>query len=260
MRIIVPVKYVPDSAEETEFDPNHQLVRDGDCGLLSELDEYAMEQALQLRDQMPGVMITVVSIGPDDADAALRKALQMGGNDAVPVSDPSIAGSDVFATAAVLAAVVARFDDARVVVCGMASTDSGTGTLPVLLARRLGWPALTFADRIECAGADITIERKDDQGTRVAHAVLPAVLSVTDQTGDPRYPTFKDVLAAKKKPITELDLDDLGMDSALVGTVSARVRVTDVTRNPDRQAGRTLTDSNGSSADELAAFLAAAIR
>lgn len=260
MRIIVAVKYVPDSAEETGFDTDHRLIREADSGLLSELDEYAMEQALRLRDQLPGSRLTVVTIGPDDASTALRKALQMGGDDAILVSDPAIAGSDVFATADILAAAIAPLSDTQLVVCGMASTDAGTGALPVLLAHRLGWPALTFAGKVELAGGEVAIERTDDLGTRLAHAPMPAVLSVTDQSDEPRYPTFKDVLAAKRKPISELELDDLRLDPAHVGTASARVAVAAVTRNPDRQAGRTLTDSGGSSAGELAAFLAAATR
>ena len=260
MRIMVAVKYVPDSAEEIGFDLDHRLIRQADSGLLSELDEYAVEQALRLRDQLPGSSVTIITIVPDDASAALRKALQMGGDDAILISDPAIAGSDVFATADVLAAAIRSLGDAQAVVCGMASTDAGTGAVPVLLARRLGWPALTFAGRIQLAGEEAVIERNDDLGTRLARAGMPVVLSITDQSDNPRYPTFKDVLAAKRKPIAKLDLDDLGMDPARVGTASARVRVATITRNPDRQAGRTLTDTNGAAATELATFLSAAAR
>lgn len=256
MRIIVAVKYVPDTAEEIGFDADHRLVRDPDSGLLSELDEYAVEQALRLRDQLPGSTVTAVAIGPDDATAALRKALQMGADDATLITDDQVAGSDVFATAGLLAAAVGSFDDAGLVVCGMASTDAGTSAVPALVAARLGWAALTHASTISVAGHQITIGRTDETGTRTATAGLPVVVSVTDQTDEPRYPSFKDVLAAKRKKIAELDLDDLDVDPATVGAGVSRVTVGEITRNPDRAAGRTLTDTDGSTVGELVAFLA----
>jgi electron transfer flavoprotein beta subunit len=255
MRIIVAVKYVPDTAEEMGFDPDHRLVRDPDCGLLSELDEYAVEQALRLRDQLPDSTVTAVVIGPDDATAALRKALQMGADDATLVVDDQVAGSDVFATADLLAAGVNSFGDVGVVVCGMASTDAGTSAVPALVAARLGWPGLTHASHVEVSAGQVTIGRTDETGTRTATASLPVVISVTDQTDEPRYPSFKDVLAAKRKKIAELDLDDLDVDPATVGAGAARVQVGAIARNPDRAAGRTLTDTDGNTAGELVAFL-----
>ncbi len=257
MRILVCVKYVPDPTDDVTF-TGGRLSRDGGSGLLSELDEYAVEQALVLAGRLPDATVTALSVGPDAATAALRKALQMGAHDAVLVSDPAIAGSDVFGTATVLAAAATTVGEVGLVVCGMSSTDGGTGVLPVLLADALGWPLLSWAASVVPAGAGLSIQRVDEAGRRVVEAALPAVLSVTDQSGEPRYPSFKDVLAAKKKTVGVLTLADLGLEPAAVGAAAARVEVTAVTRNPDRAAGRVLVDTGGDSVPELVEFLTAA--
>lgn len=257
MRILVPVKFVPDPTGEAAFTSGHTLVRTAANGQLSELDEYALEQALQLAPAL-GAGITALSIGPQAAETALRKALQIGADDAVLISDDAIAGSDVFGTAAVLAAAVRTLGDVGLVLCGMGSTDSGTGVLPVLVADQLGWPWLSQASQIAADADGVRITRVDEHGTRLVRAPLPAVASVTDQTGEPRYPSFKDVLAAKKKPLTTLTLADLAVSSELVGAGAARVQVTQIVRNPPRAAGRVLTGTGADTVDELVAFLTAA--
>ncbi len=261
MRILVCVKYVPDSTDDAEFTSDHTLARPDDAGLLSELDEYAIEQALQLRGRLPApVQVTAVCMGPDGAETALRKALQMGADDAVLICDEAIAGSDVFASTLILAAAAGKIGDVGLIVCGMSSPDAGTGVLPALLAERLGWPLLSLAAQVDATGSGLAITRTDELGTRTVQAALPAVLSVTDQSGQPRYPTFKDVLSAKKKPLDYLELDDLEVPAVLVGSDAARVQVIGIVRNPDRAAGRVLPGDSELSLDELASFVATALQ
>jgi electron transfer flavoprotein beta subunit len=256
MRIIALVKYVPDSGDEVGFEPDLSLGRIGPSSRLSELDEYAVEQALRLRSELSGASLTVLSVGPSEAEVALRKALQMGADDAVLVSDEAIAGSDVFGTAAVLTAAI-RSLDAGLVVAGMSSTDAGIGVIPALLADALGWPLVSQAAEVRIENDLVTITRVDETGSRVVEAGLPAVVSVTDQSGEPRYPSFKDVLAAKKKSVSTVTLAEVGLDASAVGAASARVSVVAVERNPDRAAGRVIVDVDGSSVDDIVSFLVA---
>jgi electron transfer flavoprotein beta subunit len=256
-RILTCVKFVPDTADEVEFGADHTIGRPASGSMLSELDEYAVEQALQLRDALPGSTVSVLTVGPEQAEGALRKALQMGADDAWLVTDAAIAGSDVFGTVRVLAAAALTLSEVAVVLCGMSSTDGEMGVLPALLAGALAWPLLSMAATVSVTDAGLRIERTDEVGTRTVEATLPAVVSVTDRSGEARYPTFKDVMAAKKKSVTRLDLAALGIDAVEVGATAARVQVHDVTRNPDRPPGRVLVDHEGSSVDELVAFLTA---
>jgi electron transfer flavoprotein beta subunit len=260
MRILALVKYVPDAGDEVGFEPDFSLARSGPSSRLSELDEYAVEQALQLRAALPDARVTVLSVGPAEADSALRKALQMGADDAVLVTDEAIAGSDVFGTATVLTAAIRSLSDIDLVVCGMSSTDAGLGVLPALLADALARPLLSHAASVTVDGDLLRITRVDETGSRVVEAAMPAVVSVTDQSGEPRYPSFKDVLAAKKKSVTTLTLTDLGIEPSAVGASAARVEVVAVERNPERAAGRVIVDVAGSSVEDIVEFLAAATK
>ncbi|MBU4335041.1 MAG: electron transfer flavoprotein subunit beta/FixA family protein [Actinobacteria bacterium] len=256
-RILTCVKSVPDPADEVAFTADHTIERPASGGLLSPLDEYAVEQALRLRAALPGATVSALTVGPPPAEGALRKALQLGADDAYLVTDEVIAGSDVFGTVEVLAAAVRSLPDVTVVLCGMSSTDGDLGVLPALLADALGWPLLSMASSVTVSETGLWIERTDEVGTRTVEATLPAVVSVTDQSGEVRYPSFKEVMAAKKRTVTTLDLAALGVEPALVGAGAARVQVSAVTRNPDRPPGRVLLDHDGSSVDELLAFLTA---
>ncbi|MFJ2223496.1 electron transfer flavoprotein subunit beta/FixA family protein, partial [Streptomyces anulatus] len=210
LRIVVCVKYVPDATGDRRFADDLTLDREDVDGLLSELDEYAVEQALQIADGADGAEITVVTVGPEDAKDALRKALSMGADRAVHVEDEGLHGSDVMGTSLVLAKAVekAGYD---LVVCGMASTDGVMGVLPALLAERLGVPQVTLLSEVAVDGGVVTGRRDGDVASEQLRASLPAVVSVTDQSGEARYPSFKGIMAAKKKPVESLDLDDLGL-------------------------------------------------
>ena len=260
MNIVVCVKYVPDSTADRRFEDDGTVDRAGVDGLLSELDEYAVEQALQLKEKAPAAdgesTVTVLTVGPERATDAIRKALQMGADKAVHVVDEAIAGSDAVATSLVLATAVEKVGDWDVLVCGMASTDGSMGVVPVMVAERLGVPAVTLGSEVEVDGSTVRIRRDGDVATETIEAALPAVVSVTDQSGEARYPSFKGIMAAKKKPLETWSLADLGVDAELVGLSAAWTQVEDTEARPPRTAGQVVTDEDGSGAQALVDFLA----
>ncbi|MEU2632239.1 electron transfer flavoprotein subunit beta/FixA family protein [Kitasatospora sp. NPDC007106] len=248
------MKYVPDATGDRRFADDTTTDREGVDGLLSELDEYGVEQALRIAEASGDAEVTVLTVGPDDAKDALRKALSMGADKAVHVNDEDIHGSDVIGTSAVLAKALENtgFD---LVVCGMASTDGTMGVLPALLAERLGVPQATLLSEVSVEGGVVKGRRDGDAATEQVEAALPAVVSVTDQSGEARYPSFKGIMAAKKKPVTELDLDDLGIDADEVGLAGSWTKVADITARPARTAGTVVKDE-GEGGKQLAAYLA----
>ena len=253
-KIVVAVKYVPDATADRTFSASDNTVdRVGVEGLLSELDEYAVEQALQVAEATDGE-VTVVTVGPEQAGDAVRKALQMGADAAVHVKDDLIHGSDAFATSLVLAKAIEK-QDFDFVFFGMASTDGGMGVIPVLVAERLGLPAITFASELKVDGDKITIRRDGDTATQMVEAQGKLVVSVTDQTGEARYPSFKGIMAAKKKPIDELTLSDLGIDASKVGAGAAWTKVESFAARPPRSAGQIVPDE-GDGGTKLVEFLA----
>jgi electron transfer flavoprotein beta subunit len=227
-------------------------------GLLSELDEYAVEQALQFREKREGeeITVTALTVGPEKAVDAVRKALQMGADKGVHVVDDAIAGSDYIATSLVLAKAIEKVGPADLVVCGMASTDASGSVVPAMLAERLGLPQVTLASLIESQGDQVRIKRDNEASTEVIGATLPIVLSVTDQSGEARYPSFKGIMAAKKKPLETYSLADLGVDAGEVGLSVAWSQVEETAARPPRTAGEIVTDEDGSGATALVEFLA----
>jgi electron transfer flavoprotein beta subunit len=256
MDIVVCVKHVPDATADRHFEDDYTVDRVGVDGLLSELDEYAVEQALQIKDKVgDDSTVTVLTIGPDQAADAIRKALQMGADKGVHVNDDAIAGSCALSTSLVLSEAVkkAGFD---LVVCGMASTDGSMGVLPAMLSERLGVPGVTLGSEISVDGTTVRIRRDGDAATETVEGTLPLVLSVTDQSGEARYPSFKGIMAAKKKPVETWTLADLGVDAELVGLTAASSVVEATEARPPRTAGQVVTDEEGSGATALVDFLA----
>jgi electron transfer flavoprotein beta subunit len=259
MNIVVCVKYVPDATADRRFESDNTVDRDGVDGLLSELDEYAVEQALQIKekaDSPEDVKVIALSVGPEKAVDAVRKALQMGADEGVLVTDEAVAGSDSIATSLVLAKAVEKIGDADLVVCGMASTDGAMSVVPAMLAERLDLPQVTLASVVETQGKEVRIKRDGDVATEVIGATMPLVLSVTDQSGEARYPSFKGIMAAKKKPLETYSLSDLGVEAGDVGLSVAWTEVTDTTERPPRTAGEIVKDEDGSGATALVDFLA----
>jgi electron transfer flavoprotein beta subunit len=265
MNIIVCVKHVPDATADRKFEDDNTVDRVGVDGLLSELDEYAVEQALQLKEKAAGgdgdgeVEVTALCVGPEKAVDAVRKALQMGADKGIHVVDDAIAGSDAIATSLVLAKAIEKAGaetKVDLVLCGMASTDASMSVVPAMLAERLSWPQVTMASVIESQGDQVRIKRDGDTATEVIGATMPLVLSVTDQSGEARYPSFKGIMAAKKKPLDTWSLSDLGVDSGDVGLSVAWTEVEDTTERPPRSAGEIVKDEDGSGATALTEFLA----
>ena len=253
MNIVVCVKYVPDAQSDRGFNEDNTTDREGVDGLLSELDEYAVEQALQIVEAGEGE-VTVLTIGPADAAEAVKKSLQMGADKGVHVSDDAIAGSDALATSLVLAEAIKKIGTPDIVLTGMASTDGTMGVVPAMLAERLGLPQVTYASELTVDGGVAKMRRDGDTASETVEASLPALISVTDQINEPRYPSFKGIMAAKKKPVEEWSLSDLGVDAGQVGLANAATAVESTTKRPPREQGTIVTDE-GDGGTKLAEFL-----
>ena len=262
MKIVVLVKHVPDAQFERHLSgPGHTVDRSE--SILSELDEYALEAALQISEanggEKGGNTVIALTMGADGASNSIKKSLQIGASEGYHLSDPALAGSDAAATSLALAAAIQRIaQDGPVdlVIGGMASTDGETSLVPAQLAERLGLPQVTFAASLEIDGGTLTARREGDTSALTVEADLPAVVSVTDQINDPRYPNFKGIMAAKKKTITTLSLADIGLDPAQVGRAGSWTAVETAEARPPRTAGTIITDE-GDAGIRLVDFLAA---
>ena len=261
MKIVVCVKQVPDSwAEKRLKESDSTLDRASTDAVINDLDEYAIEAALQIVEaQSAGDAdtnrITLLSMGPERATEAIRKGFSMGADDAMHVVDPALAGSDALATSLVLAKALGK-REVDFVLCGTESTDARMAVVPAMLAERLGWPQLTFAGEIEVdmVSRIVRIKRMTDDGVESMEASMPCVVSVIEKINEPRYPSFKNIMAAKKKSVETFSLSDLGIASSEVGATGAWTTVTDFSVLPPRGAGVKITD-DGTSGDQLVAFL-----
>ncbi|WP_025274991.1 electron transfer flavoprotein subunit beta/FixA family protein [Haloglycomyces albus] len=252
MDIVVLVKQVPDSGLERNLNADKRVDRDGSNNVMGELDEYAVEAALQLKEKHDG-SVTVLTIGPDQATETIRKVLAMGVDKAVHVSDEAIAGSDALGTSSILAAALKR-QDWDLVIAGAESTDSGMGVMPHMLSAHTGAAALTGARSLEVDGQTVTVEHQRANGYSKLEAQLPAIVSVWDTINTPRYPSLKGIMAAKRKPIESLSLEDLGVEAGTVGEAGATNEVLSVEARPERSAGTIVTDE-GEGGRALAEFL-----
>lgn len=257
MKIVVPVKYVPEPTATWGFADDLTVDRGGVEGRLSELDEYAVEQAVRLVESGIDAEVVALTVGPAKATDALRKALAMGAHSAVHVVDDAVHGSDALGTSLVIATAIqqAGFD---LVITGMASTDAEMSVVPAMVAERLGVPQVTFASAlaVDAGAGTVTIRRDGDTASEEIQSSLPAVVSVTDQTGEARYPAFKAIMASKKKPVSTWTLGDLGIDPSQVGLAAAGCRVRSLDRTPPKAAGTVVVDE-GDGATQIADFLAA---
>jgi len=253
MNIVVCVKQVPDTAVERTLKPEDStLDRLSPDGLINELCEYAIEEGLKIAEAQGGE-VTILSMGPAKASESIRKALSMGAHKAVHLIDDGLAGSDALETSLALAEVLKSigFD---LVILGSESTDARTGMVPAMLAERLGVPQLTLASKVDISGDEVTIRRVADDGYAVVTASLPAVVSVVEKINEPRYPTFKGIMAAKKKPVQTLTLADISVDAGAVGLANAATWVSDFAARPPRAAGVVVKDE-GDGGARVAGFL-----
>ncbi len=253
MNVVVCVKQIPDPAEPGALNADHTLKRDGKL-ILDESDSYGVEMALQLVDAAGGGEVTLVSMAPNSETSGLRTALAMGAAKAVLVSDPTLAGAGALDTAKVLAAAIKRVEGADLILAGTESSDGYTGTVPEQIAAVLDLPSITFAKSVSVADGVVKVQRQTELGYDECESPLPAVVSVTAGVVEPRYPSFKGIMAAKSKPVDEVKVADLGLDDAIVGWSGAGQEIIDVSAAPERQAGEVIED-DGEGFQKIVAFL-----
>jgi electron transfer flavoprotein beta subunit len=253
MNIVVCVKQVPDTWAEKKLQDDKTVDRENVDGVMNELDEYAVEEALRIKEAQGGE-VTVLTMGPDKSVETIRKALSMGADKAVHLVDPALHGSDALATSYAMAKAIQTIEH-DLVILGVESTDARMGILAPMLAERLGATQLTFARKVEAGNGSVKIERLTDTGYEVAEGPTPAVVSVVEKINEPRYPSFKGIMAAKKKPLTTLTLADAGIEADKVGFAGSGTEVTDSAPRPPKQAGQVVKDE-GDGGVKLAEFLA----
>jgi electron transfer flavoprotein beta subunit len=254
MNIVVLIKQVPDTYSERKLDESdYTLDRAAADAVLDEINERAVEEALKLKEA-GDAEVTVLCMGPDRATDAIRKALSMGADKAVHVSDEALHGSCAVQTAKALATVIGTLGEVDLVLAGNEASDGTIGAVPSMIAEVLGLPDLTHARTITVNGSTVTVERETDDALTTLQASLPAVVSVGEKINEPRYPSFKGIMAAKKKPVTTMTLADAGIDAGEVGLANATSTVTDATPRPPREAGQVVTDE-GDGAAKLVEYL-----
>lgn len=255
MKIFICIKQVPDpNTTISKLDPiTKRLVRNGVSLVLDPGDESTISAAIKLRDTLGNSELVALSMGPTSTQEAMRRALAMGADRAILVTDPALAGSDAISTARVLAAVLKR-EGAELIFCSTESTDGYTGMVPGAIAELLGIPQLTFAREITVEGRKAVIKRVIPKGYQTVESTLPAVVTIASGSFDAIYPTMKGIMGAKKKPFSQLSLADLGLDPALVGEIGARERVLTIGIAEARAAGQIIKD-DGNAAQQIADFL-----
>lgn len=253
MKVVVCVKQIPDPADPGALDPETRTLKRDVKLILDESDSYGVEMALQLVDAAGGGEVTLVSMAPNSERSGLSTALAMGAASAVLVSDPALVGTDSLTTAKILAAVISG-QDADLVIAGSESSDGYTGTVPEQIAAVLDLPSVTAAKAIEVDGSTVKVQRQTDAGYDEVECPMPAVISVTAGVVEPRYPSFKGIMAAKSKPFEEKTIADLGMSADQVGWAGSNQEIVEVTEAPQRQAGEVIED-DGEGHLKIVAFL-----
>ena len=254
MNIVVCVKQIPDPATPGELDPETKTLKREGKLILDDSDSYGVEMALQLVDAAGGGEVILVSMAPNNEVSGLRTALAMGAAKGILVSDPSLQGSDALTTAKVLAAAIGRLGGADLVIAATESSDGYTGTVPEQMAEVLGLPSVTFAKHVVVDGGSLKVNRQTEDGYDEVTCPLPAVISVTAGVVEPRYPSFKGIMAAKNKPVDEVKVADLGVSADEVGWGGARQEITDVAPAEERKAGEIVEDE-GDAHERIVQFL-----
>jgi electron transfer flavoprotein beta subunit len=252
MNVAVCVKQIPDPAAPGELDQDNTLKREGKL-ILDDSDAYGVEMALQLCEAAGGGEVTLVSMAPNSETSGLRTALAMGAAKAILVSDDALAGSDALSTAKVLAAAIQRAG-ADLVITASESTDGYTGTVTEQIAGVMDLPSVTAAKKIEVSDGTVRVQRQTEAGYDEIECPLPCVVSVTAGVVEPRYPSFKGIMAAKSKPVEEVKVADLGLSAEQVGWAGARQEIVEVAAAEAREAGEIIED-DGEAHQRIVQFL-----
>jgi electron transfer flavoprotein beta subunit len=253
MNVVVCVKQIPDPADPGELDAGTKTLKRDVKLILDESDSYGVEMALQLVDSAGGGEVTLVSMAPNGETNGLRTALAMGAAKAILISDEALAGTDALGTAKVLAAAIGRADP-ELVITATESSDGYTGTVPEQVAELMGLPSITFAKSITVGDGKVSVERQTEAGYDEVECSLPAVVSVTAGVVEPRYPSFKGIMAAKSKPVDELTVADLGLDAGSVGWAGGGQEIVEIAEAPTRESGEVIEDE-GDAHERIIAFL-----
>ncbi len=255
MKMFVCIKQVPDpNTTIPKLDPTtKRLLRTGVSLVLDPGDESTISAAIKLRDTVGNSELVALSMGPASAQEGMRRALAMGADRAILVTDPALAGSDAISTARVLAAVLKK-EGAELVFCSTESTDGYTGMVPGAIAESLGIPQLTFAREIKIEGSRAVVKRVIPKGYQTVESTLPAVVTIASGSFEAIYPTMKGIMGAKKKTFTQMSLTDVGLDAGQVGEAGARERVLTIGSAEARAAGQIVKD-DGNAAQQIADFL-----
>ena len=242
MRIICPVKRVPDTAAEKKVSDDLTVDRDSVEAILNANDEWSIEEAMRIKESRGDVEVVALCMGPDSAQQTVRKALSYGLDAAIQITDAGVAGSDAVATARVLAAAL-KDEEWDLIIMGNQSSDARSMLVPAMLAEFLDVPALTYAKRLE-VGEDGSVEadRETAGGHETVQSQLPAVVSVVEAINEPRYPSFKGIMAAKKKPLDTKDLAGIGLSADDAGHAGSATKVLEVTPKPPKEAGAKIED------------------
>ncbi|MFN8033224.1 MAG: electron transfer flavoprotein subunit beta/FixA family protein [Mycobacterium sp.] len=256
--IVVLIKQVPDTWSERKLsDGDFTLDRDAADAVLDEINERAVEEALLIKEREGGEStVTVLTAGPERATEAIRKALSMGADKAVHLLDEGLAGSDMVQTGWALARALGAIEGTDLVIAGNEATDGTGGAVPAIIAEYLGLPQLTHVRKLSVEGGKVTGERETDDGVFTLEASLPAVVSVNEKINEPRFPSFKGIMAAKKKEVTTLTLAEIGVESDEVGLANAGSTVLSSTPKPPKTAGEKITDE-GEGGKKIAEYLVA---
>lgn len=253
MLIAVCVKEIPDPASPGALDPTTRTLDRSGKLIMDDSDSYGVELGLRLAEASGGGEVVLVSMAPRSETSGLRTALAMGAARAVLVSDPALAGSDALSTAKVLAGALRRVGP-DLVLAATESTDGYTGTVPAQVAELLGLPSVTFAKSIALEESQVVVQRQTEAGYDEVRCPLPAVVSVTAGVVDPRYPSFKGIMAAKSRPVDVLSLADLGLGPETVGGAAAGQELVEV-RDAEARAGGEVVVDEGSAYEQIVRFL-----
>ena len=253
MRIVVTVKHVPNPQSERRIENGH-LVR-GEEDTLNDLDENAIEAALSAKEAVPEAEIIALTMGPEGAKKALLRALQMGADRAYHLCDPALAGSDVTVTARVLARAIQKIRDVDLVICGTSSLDGMTSMLPGALAASLQLPVITDASKVSFSSEAVETTSYQVSTALTLRAEYPLVLSVNDEANRPHYPGFKEMLAAKKKPIEQWGLTQLGLSAEEVGAADSGTEVLDAQLYQQEKNQGTIVTDSANAGEALAKYL-----
>ncbi|AIY46052.1 MULTISPECIES: electron transfer flavoprotein subunit beta/FixA family protein [Mycolicibacterium] len=256
--IVVLIKQVPDTWSERKLsDGDFTLDREAADAVLDEINERAVEEALLIKEREGGdSTVTVLTAGPERATEAIRKALSMGADKAVHLKDDGLHGSDVIQTGWALARALGTIEGTELVIAGNEATDGVGGAVPAVIAEYLGLPQLTHVRKLSVEGGKVTAERETDEGVFSLEATLPAVVSVNEKINEPRFPSFKGIMAAKKKEVTVLTLAEIGVEADEVGVANAGSKVLSSTPKPPKTAGEKVTDE-GEGGNKIAEYLVA---